>query len=90
MAELYQFAGRQFDPELVRKFEELFSQDQNLMSEKLSRRWLHRLPQDGAGVPWSVAAEYVRVQAATDPTPSIFEKGCSRSGRSAAGANAAG
>jgi diguanylate cyclase (GGDEF)-like protein/putative nucleotidyltransferase with HDIG domain/PAS domain S-box-containing protein len=74
MAELFQFAGRQFDPELVRKFEELFSQDQNLMSEKLSRRWLHRLPQDGNGVPWSVTAEYVHVQAAKDPTPSIFEK----------------
>ena len=51
LAELFQFAGSQFDPELVRQFEELFSQDQNLLSEKLARRWLHRLPQDGGALP---------------------------------------
>jgi diguanylate cyclase (GGDEF)-like protein/PAS domain S-box-containing protein/putative nucleotidyltransferase with HDIG domain len=74
LAELFQFAGSQFDPELVRQFEELFSQDQNLMSEKLSRRWLHRLPQDGAALPWTVTIVPARVESPTDPTPSIFEK----------------
>jgi diguanylate cyclase (GGDEF)-like protein/PAS domain S-box-containing protein/putative nucleotidyltransferase with HDIG domain len=74
LAELFQFAGSQFDPELVRKFEELFSQDQNLLSEKLSRRWLHRLPQDGVAVPWTANTEPARVDSSTDPTPSIFEK----------------
>jgi diguanylate cyclase (GGDEF)-like protein/PAS domain S-box-containing protein/putative nucleotidyltransferase with HDIG domain len=74
LAELFQFAGTQFDPALVRRFEELFSQDQNLLTEKLSRRWLHRLPQDGVAVPWTAATEPVRVDATTDPTPSIFEK----------------
>ena len=52
LAELYQFAGSQFDPQLVRRFEELFSQDQNLMTEKLARRWLHRLPDEGNVLPW--------------------------------------
>jgi diguanylate cyclase (GGDEF)-like protein/PAS domain S-box-containing protein len=58
---------------LVRRFEELFSQDQNLLSEKLARRWLHRLPQDGGVLPWKAVAEYERVDRPTDPTPSLFE-----------------
>ncbi len=58
LAELFQFAGSQFDPELVRQFEELFSQDQNLLTEKLARRWLHRLPQDGSALPWNATSEY--------------------------------
>jgi diguanylate cyclase (GGDEF)-like protein/PAS domain S-box-containing protein/putative nucleotidyltransferase with HDIG domain len=74
LAELFQFAGSQFDPELVRNFELLFSQDQNLLSDKLARRWLHRLPQDGPSLPWSATAEYAPVTAATEATPSIFEK----------------
>ncbi|MCI0334177.1 MAG: diguanylate cyclase [Planctomycetes bacterium] len=74
LAELFQFSGSQFDPELVRQFQEFFAQDQNLLSEKLSRRWLHRLPQDGIAVPWNLSAEYVSVETTADPTPSIFEK----------------
>lgn len=74
LAELFQFAGSQFDPELVRQFEELFSQDQNLLTEKFSRRWLHRLPQDGPAMPWNGTTEYVRVENNHNSTPSIFEK----------------
>jgi diguanylate cyclase (GGDEF)-like protein/PAS domain S-box-containing protein/putative nucleotidyltransferase with HDIG domain len=74
LAELFQCAGSQFDPELVQRFEELFSQDQNLLSEKLARRWLHRLPQDGSTLPWNVVGEYAPVDSPTDPTPSLFEK----------------
>lgn len=73
LAELFEFAGSQFDPELVRKFEAAFSQDQNLLTEKLARRWLHRLPKEGHAVPWNVV-EYERVDAPADPTPSLFEK----------------
>ncbi len=74
LAELFQFAGSQFDPELVRRFQELFSQDQNLLTEKLARRWLHRLPQDGNALPWKATAEYERPNLSLDPTPSLFEK----------------
>jgi diguanylate cyclase (GGDEF)-like protein/PAS domain S-box-containing protein/putative nucleotidyltransferase with HDIG domain len=74
LGELFQFAGRQFDPELVRRFEQLFSQDQNLLSDKLARRWLHGLPQDGHGLPWKVASEYASLEPATDAAPSLFEK----------------
>jgi diguanylate cyclase (GGDEF)-like protein/PAS domain S-box-containing protein len=74
LAELFEFAGRQFDPELVRKFQALFTQDQNLLTQKLARRWLHRLPQDGEVLPWKTAVEYERAQSAQDTTASLFEK----------------
>ena len=74
LAELYECAGTQFDPELVRWFEKLFSQDQDLLTNKLARHWLHRLPQDGCVIPWKIAAEYSLPNGTTDPTPSLFEK----------------
>jgi diguanylate cyclase (GGDEF)-like protein/PAS domain S-box-containing protein len=73
LAELFEFAGSQFDPDLVRQFQTLFSQDQNLLTDKLARRWLHRLPKEGHAVPWNVV-EYERSEATPDPTPSLFEK----------------
>jgi diguanylate cyclase (GGDEF)-like protein/PAS domain S-box-containing protein len=74
LAELFECAGSQFDPELVHSFENLFSQDQNLLTAKLARRWLHRLPQDGNILPWSEVTEYRRSVSPQDPTPSLFEK----------------
>src|SRR5262249_26610261 len=73
LAEVVEFAGGQFDPELVRKFETLFSQDQNLLTEKLARRWLHRLPADGELLPWKFVAEYERTDPAVDPASALFE-----------------
>jgi diguanylate cyclase (GGDEF)-like protein/PAS domain S-box-containing protein len=74
LSELFQFAGNQFDPELVRQFEALFSQDQNLMTDKLARRWLHRLSTDGNFLPWKVAVEYERPEPIADALPALFEK----------------
>ena len=74
LAELYEFAGRQFDPQLVRRFEELFAQDQNLLTEKLARRWLHRLPDDGNMLPWKATVQYQRREPPPDATASLFEK----------------
>jgi diguanylate cyclase (GGDEF)-like protein/PAS domain S-box-containing protein/putative nucleotidyltransferase with HDIG domain len=73
LAELFQCAGSQFDPVLVRQFQELFAQDQNLLTDKLARRWLHRLPKEGHAVPWNVV-EYERRETPSDPAPSLFEK----------------
>src|SRR4051812_7946951 len=73
LAELFQCAGSQFDPELVRQFQTIFSQDQTLLTEKLARRWLHRLPKEGHAVPWNVV-EYERRETPSDPAPSLFEK----------------
>jgi diguanylate cyclase (GGDEF)-like protein/PAS domain S-box-containing protein len=73
LAELFDFAGRQFDPELVLQFQGLFSQDQNLLTDKLARRWLHRLPKEGSVLPWNVV-EYERPASPSQPTPALFEK----------------
>lgn len=79
LAELFEFAGRQFDPDLVKLFQLLFSQDQNLLTEKLARRWLHRLPQEGTTLPWTVTShanseQPVGASHTVDPTASLFEK----------------
>jgi diguanylate cyclase (GGDEF)-like protein/PAS domain S-box-containing protein len=72
LAELFQCAGSQFDPDLVRQFQTIFSQDQNLLTEKLARRWLHRLPKEGHAVPWNVV-QYERSETTSEPAP-LFEK----------------
>jgi diguanylate cyclase (GGDEF)-like protein/PAS domain S-box-containing protein len=76
LVELFEFAGRQFDPELVKQFQQLFSQDQNLLTEKLARHWLHRLPKDGNSVPWNAVVHERAEQPANyvDATTSLFEK----------------
>src|SRR5205823_1259313 len=56
LAELFQCAGGQFDPELVQKFSELFSQDQNLLTERLARRWLRGLNRNGNPLPWELTS----------------------------------
>jgi diguanylate cyclase (GGDEF)-like protein/PAS domain S-box-containing protein len=49
---LFQLGGTQFDSQLVRRFCELFAQDQNLLTEKVARRWLQELPKVTAPLPW--------------------------------------
>ena len=66
LAELFECAGSQFDPELVRQFSELFSQDQNLLTEKLARRWLQRLPQRRRRAAVEQVVEYERPAVAVD------------------------
>jgi diguanylate cyclase (GGDEF)-like protein/PAS domain S-box-containing protein/putative nucleotidyltransferase with HDIG domain len=73
IAELYEFAGRQFDPELVRQFEALFAQDQNRLNQELAGRWLRRLPEEGSALPWKVVVEYARPETKVDPKIAIFE-----------------
>lgn len=76
LAELFEFAGKQFDPNLVRQFQALFSLDQNLLTDKLARRWLHRLPREGNHLPW-VVVEREQLDASATPasaTVSLFEK----------------
>ena len=74
LKELYECAGSQFDPALVRRFEELFSQSQDLLTEKLARRWLHRLPADGNVLPWKVVVPYEQQEQQPVPSASLFEK----------------
>jgi diguanylate cyclase (GGDEF)-like protein/PAS domain S-box-containing protein/putative nucleotidyltransferase with HDIG domain len=75
LAELFQCAGSQFDPELVQKFSELFSQDQNLLTERLARRWLHGLNRAGNPLPWDAAQSATQTQPPkADSTSELFEK----------------
>lgn len=78
LAELFEFAGKQFDPDLVRQLQAVFSHDQNILTEKLARRWLHRLPKEGNVLPWTVAPVEQHAipieQYADDAATSLFEK----------------
>jgi diguanylate cyclase (GGDEF)-like protein/PAS domain S-box-containing protein len=75
IAELFQCAGGQFDPELVRKFSELFTQDQNLLTEKLARHWLRNLARQTGDMPWEMAATSGLTAVATSASPMpLFEK----------------
>jgi len=73
LAELFDYAGSQFDPELVRKFNDLFAQDQNKLTEQLARRWLHCLTAEGDPLPWISVAEYQPTHASSDRA-AAFEK----------------
>src|SRR5262245_54219638 len=75
LAELYECAGSQFDPNLVRQFEVLFEQDQNVLTQKLAHRWLRRLPGTGNAWPWTTAVEYERrEEPAQESCAALFEK----------------
>jgi diguanylate cyclase (GGDEF)-like protein/putative nucleotidyltransferase with HDIG domain/PAS domain S-box-containing protein len=75
LAELFQCAGGQFDPVLVQKFSELFSQDQNLLTQRLARRWLHNLKRNGNPLPWELATS-VSISSANEAEcpEALFEK----------------
>jgi diguanylate cyclase (GGDEF)-like protein/PAS domain S-box-containing protein len=74
LAELFACAGRQFDPDLVREFNELFSRDQNALLEGLAGRWLCRLPGAGLSLPWQMADENCRPTLQVEPFGALFEK----------------
>jgi diguanylate cyclase (GGDEF)-like protein/PAS domain S-box-containing protein len=52
MAELFQSAGGQFDPELVRSFAELMACDQSELRRAIAQRWLQRLDPEAANSCW--------------------------------------
>ncbi len=52
MAELFEFAGSQFDPELVEEFCHLISNNRVQFSGQVARRWLHDITPAGANQLW--------------------------------------
>jgi len=50
--ELFDFAGSQFDPELVKEFVQLLSGRQDLLTEKVASRWLSDLSSGQPSLPW--------------------------------------
>jgi diguanylate cyclase (GGDEF)-like protein/putative nucleotidyltransferase with HDIG domain/PAS domain S-box-containing protein len=74
LAELFRCAGTQFDPELVRSFSEFFAQDQQILSEKLARRWLHGLAKRGDALPWQVSPASTSAVVVVEPATALFEQ----------------
>jgi len=75
IAELFQCASTQFDPQLVRKFSELFAQDQNLLTQKLARHWLHSLTRHAGDLPWVATPGQIPAAVSTTDSPMpLFEK----------------
>ncbi len=54
MAELFECAGRQFDPELVRRFAEFYRDDHSTLHQRAARRWLHALDPTLVNSHWSL------------------------------------
>jgi diguanylate cyclase (GGDEF)-like protein/PAS domain S-box-containing protein len=65
IAELYEFAGTQFDPRLVKDFCEFIRIDQNKLAEAVCRRWLRELTQEQANAPWGLGSVAAQPSAAT-------------------------
>ncbi len=65
--ELYHYAGRQFDPELVRSFEEFQRGDVLRAQEQAARRWLHELDPEAVRAPWRLRDEAAQEDAAESP-----------------------
>jgi diguanylate cyclase (GGDEF)-like protein/PAS domain S-box-containing protein len=75
LTELFHCAGGQFDPELVHKFSELFAQDQNLLTERLARRWLRGLNRSGNPLPWELSTPVAIASSTEMECPeALFEK----------------
>lgn len=53
IAELFEYAGRQFDPGLVRSFSDHFSADQVELRKEVASRWLMSVVSREGGLPWT-------------------------------------
>lgn len=71
IAELFECAGRQFDPTLVRKFNEFRDTDPARMQETSARRWLHALDPLEANDHWRLCDSPLAPAAAPD---ALFEQ----------------
>jgi diguanylate cyclase (GGDEF)-like protein len=56
LVELFEYAGRQFDPDLVRKFGELHEHNTTELHGRVSQRWLEDLAPETADQQWQLAA----------------------------------
>ena len=55
VAELFQYSGTQFDPQLVKQFCELISQEKVQFTETVARRWLQQISVDASNRYWSLS-----------------------------------
>ncbi|MCH7752070.1 MAG: diguanylate cyclase [Planctomycetes bacterium] len=75
LSELFECAGKQFDPVLVKQFADVLSQRQDLLSSQVAARWLSDLSSRSAVLPWDFEeqAGLVKVESGKDPRP-LFEQ----------------
>ena len=52
--ELFEYAGKQFDPDLVKDFAQAISEQQDLLTEKVAGRWLQDLAAQQSTLPWQL------------------------------------
>jgi diguanylate cyclase (GGDEF)-like protein/PAS domain S-box-containing protein/putative nucleotidyltransferase with HDIG domain len=74
IAELFQYAGSQFDPDLVKNFAELFSQDQSRLQADVARRWLGLLANAQPTTPWNVTLGALPTGAVAHATAPVFDR----------------
>ena len=58
--ELFEFAGTQFDPQLVKRFAEFCAGNQTLSRRSVSDRWLHSLDPEAVNSCWDLIASQAR------------------------------
>lgn len=75
LSELFECAGKQFDPVLVKQFVDVLSQRQDLLSSQVAAQWLSELSNRSAVLPWEfdAQAELVKVERGKDPR-TLFEQ----------------
>jgi len=56
LSELFECAGKQFDPVLVKQFVEMISQNQDSLTDRIAGRWLGELSVDNSKLPWQEAS----------------------------------
>lgn len=75
MAELFEMAGTQFDPELVKEFCTLVQGDLVKLTPDVARRWLRNLEPELANAPWRLATNNTpAVVSTTDDTDLLFHQ----------------
>jgi diguanylate cyclase (GGDEF)-like protein/PAS domain S-box-containing protein len=57
MQELFECAGTQFDPQLVKQFQDVLSQQQDVLSNRVAARWLNELMHRQDSLPWQLVSE---------------------------------
>lgn len=52
LQELFEFSGSQFDPRLVKQFQEVLSEHHDVLTERVAGRWLNELNNSQNELPW--------------------------------------
>ena len=69
VAELFAFAGTQFDPELVQQFAQLVAEDQTRIRREVAGRWLHKLDPETVNSFWELNTSPTRPRRSDAESP---------------------